>query len=62
MTAKRRLIPEREVRGMIELLREMGVEIGPIEVRSDGVVFHPANQAQGADEYEKWSRANKGGH
>lgn len=61
MSAKRRLVPEREVKSMAELLRGMGFNLnGPIEVRSDGVVFHPANHEQGTDKYEKWSRANKG--
>lgn len=61
MTAKRRLVPEREVASMAQTLRALGFKLdGPIEVRSDGVVFHPANQAQGADEYEQWSRANTG--
>lgn len=61
MTAKRRLVPNNEVRSMVELMRELGVEFGAVEVRSDGVVFHPANR-EGVDEYEKWSRANNGGH
>lgn len=57
MTARRRLVPEREVKGMVELLQNMGIKIGPIEVRADGVVFHPATES-GGDAYERWSREN----
>lgn len=58
MTAKRRLVPEREVRSMVEMFRGMGVQFGAIEVRSDGVVFHPANQARAEDDYDRWTREN----
>jgi hypothetical protein len=60
MTAKRRLVPEKEVRSMAELLRGMGFRLdGPVEIRADSVVFHPANESAG-DAYEQWSRENKG--
>jgi len=60
VSGKRRLVPEREVRGIANLLREMGFKLdGPIEVRTDGVVFHPSADS-GMDEYERWSRANSG--
>lgn len=60
MTAKRRLVPEREVKSMAELLRSMGFQLdGPVEIRADGVVFHPAADS-GGDAYERWSRENKG--
>lgn len=60
MTAKRRLVPEREVKSMAELLRSLGFRLdGPIEVRADGVVFHPAADS-GGDAYEQWSRKNAG--
>lgn len=45
---------------MAELLRSMGFTLnGPIEIRADSVVFHPATES-GLDEYERWSRENKG--
>lgn len=59
MTARRRLVPEREVRSMAEMLREMGFKLdGPVEIRSDGVVFHPTAES-GGDAYERWSQENK---
>lgn len=59
VTAKRRLVPEREVASMAQTLRAMGFKLdGPIEVRADGVVFHPANQSRVEDVYERWTREN----
>lgn len=60
MTARRRLVPESEVKRMAEMLRDMGFRLdGPIEIRTDGVVFHPSSDS-GGDAYERWSRKNKG--
>jgi len=60
MTARRRLVPESEVKRMAEMLRAMGFRLdGPIEVRTDGVVFHRSAES-GGDAYERWSRENKG--
>jgi len=59
MTARRRLVPEKEVISMATTLRALGFKLdGPVEVRGDGVVFHPANQSQGQDKYERWTREN----
>lgn len=34
MTARRRLVPEKEVRSMVELLRSLGLKLdGPVEIR-----------------------------
>ena len=61
MTARRRLVPEKEVISMATTLRALGFKLdGPVEVRGDGVVFHPANQSRVEDEYEQWSRKNTG--
>lgn len=44
MTAKRRLVPTSEVQEHIELLKRLGVQIGAIDIRADGVtVYPPAN-------------------
>ena len=54
MTAKRRLVPEAEVRSMFHLLREIGAPIGgPIDIRADGVTFYPPNQQPGND-VDRW--------
>ena len=59
MTARRRLVPEREVESMHALLKRLGCKLdGPIEVGSDRVVFHPTPDS-GGDAYERWSRENK---
>ena len=57
MTAKRRLVPEGEVKGMVELMQSLGLRFGAVEVRADGVVFHPANESPG-DDYDNWQRKN----
>ena len=45
MTAKRRLVPDAEVRRVLDTLREYGVQIGAVDIRADGVtVYPPANQ------------------
>lgn len=60
MTAKRRLVPEKEVSSMAALLRSLGFRLdGPVEIRADSVVFHPATES-GEDAYERWSRENSG--
>lgn len=60
MTARRRLVPEREVVSMAETLRALGFKLdGPVDIRADGVTFHPATQPQG-DAYEQWARKNAG--
>ncbi len=44
MTAKRRLVPLSEIRETIETLRSLGVQIGAVDIRADGVtVYPPAN-------------------
>lgn len=61
MTAKRRLVPEREVESMAFMLRNLGFKLdGPIEVRTDGVIFHPASQTKSGDAYERWSQSHQG--
>lgn len=58
MTARRRLVPEKEVRSMAELLRSLGLKLdGPVDIRADGVTFYPANTKPG-DAYERWSQDN----
>lgn len=44
MTARRRLVPLAEVEQHIEQLRRLGVQIGAVDIRTDGVtVYPPAN-------------------
>lgn len=54
MTAKRRLVPKSEVKEMLDFLRAEGFSFsGPVDIRTDGVTFYPANQNAG-NEYDRW--------
>jgi hypothetical protein len=55
MTARRRLIPENEIRSAIELLRELGLEPGAVDVRSDGITVYPKNEGQG-NAFDAWKK------
>ncbi len=52
MSARRRLLPESEIRSAIELLRELGIEPGAVDVRADGITVYPKNEGQGG--YDAW--------
>ena len=53
MTARRRLVPEAEIRATLDMLKEYGVEIGAVDIRADGVtVYPPANNPGTA--YDQW--------
>jgi hypothetical protein len=44
VTARRRLVPDAEVKRVLATLRECGVLIGAVDIRADGVtVYPPAN-------------------
>lgn len=53
MTARRRLVPLAEVEQHIELLRRLGVQIGAVDIRADGVTVYPPNQSPGND-FDRW--------
>ncbi|MDC8755850.1 hypothetical protein OIK40_14470 [Erythrobacter sp. sf7] len=53
MTAKRRLLPESEIRSAIELLRELGIEPGAVDLRSDGITIYPKSESQG-NAFDAW--------
>jgi hypothetical protein len=55
VTARRRLVPTAEVEQHIELLRRLGVLIGAIDIRADGVTVYPPTQQPGND-YDNWKR------
>lgn len=57
MTARRRLVPEGEVKSMIELFRKHGLPIGSVDIRSDGVTIHPPAGTSGSpsgNPYDDW--------
>lgn len=53
MTARRRLVPENEIRSAIELIRELGIEPGAVDVRSDGITIYPKDNGQGGA-FDAW--------
>lgn len=53
MTARRRLLPESEIRSAIELLRELGIEPGAVDIRTDGITVHPRGGGQGSA-FDAW--------
>lgn len=62
MTARRRLLPESEIRSAIELLRELGIEPGAVDIRTDGITVHPKGGTQGSA-FDAWkaSKSNPDG-
>lgn len=54
MTARRRLVPDSEVRRVIDTLRQCGVSIGAVDIRADGVTVYPAanNPGTAYDRYK----------
>lgn len=54
MTARRRLVPTAEVEQHIILLRRLGVPIGVIDIRGDGVTIHPPAESQVGSAYDRW--------
>jgi hypothetical protein len=53
MTAKRRLVSTAEVEQHIELLRRLGVQIGAVDIRADGVTIYPPANTPGTA-YDRW--------
>lgn len=58
MTARRRLLPESEIRSAIELLRELGIEPGAVDIRTDGITVHPKGSAQGSA-FDAWKASKQ---
>lgn len=53
MTARRRLVPDAEVRRVLDTLREYGVQIGAVDIRADGVTVYPPANTPGTA-YDRW--------
>lgn len=60
MTAKQRLPSDREIKRVINTLRELGVVIGAVDIRTDGVTVHPPVESGGATAYDRWKAKDKG--
>lgn len=59
MTAKRRLVPIAEVEQHIECLRKMGIQIGAVDIRADGVTVYPPQLTPGND-FDRWLSQDAG--
>lgn len=59
MTARRRLVPTSEVEQHIELLRRLGVQIGAVDIRADGVTVYPPKQTP-VNDFDKWKAKGAG--
>lgn len=62
MTARQRLIPDREIKRVLSLLKEQGVDVGActIDIRVDGVTVSPPVESQGASAYDRWKAKDAG--
>ncbi|MGF7152476.1 hypothetical protein [Novosphingobium gossypii] len=58
MTTRRRLVPESEVRRMLDLFRDYGLPIGSVDIRGDGVTIHPPASTPG-NAYDAWKAKDK---
>jgi hypothetical protein len=60
MTAKRRLVPEREVKSVLDLLKAYGIDPKTvvIDIRADGVTFSPPAEKPG-NAYDSWKAKDK---
>jgi len=58
VSAKRRLVPLSEVEQHIEQLRRLGIQIGAVDIRSDGVTFFPPNQ-EPENALAQWKNKNR---
>lgn len=61
MSAKRRLIPNAELKSVLDMLREYGIDPASvvIDIRSDGVTFSPPAEKPG-NAYDAWKAKDKG--
>jgi len=59
MTAKRRLVSTKEVEDHILALRKLGVQIGAVDIRADGVTVYPPEQTPGND-FDRWEAKDAG--
>lgn len=55
MTVRRRLVPDAELRRALDTLKEYGIQIGAVDIRSDGVTVYPPSQAPGRGAAGEWA-------
>ncbi len=53
MTARNRLVSTAEVEKHVSLLRKLGIAIGAVDIRADGVTIYPPKESPGND-FDQW--------
>ena len=53
MSARNRLVSNAELDRVLGKLRELGVQIGAVDIRADGVTVYPPAQTPGND-FDRW--------
>lgn len=56
MSARRRLVPDSELRRALDTLKEYGVQIGAVDIRADGVTVYPKGESA-ANAFDQWKNA-----
>ncbi len=60
MNAPNRLVGNREIERVINTLRKLGVQIGTVDIRTDGVTVHPPVESlQTGNAYDRWKAQDK---
>ena len=54
MTARQRLVPTSEIDRVLKTLLKLGVPIGAVDIRCDGVTVHPPVESRVENEYDRW--------
>jgi hypothetical protein len=54
----RRLISNRELERTVATIRKLGVPIGAIDIRADGVTIYPPDKSPETD-FDRWQQKNK---
>lgn len=59
MTARRRLVPDAELRRALDTLREYGLPIGAVDIRGDGVTIYPPNHKEPETPFDAWKAQDR---
>jgi hypothetical protein len=53
------LVRNDEIKRVVALAQELGLTIGALEVRTDGVTIHPATNPKPESAYDQWKAKSK---
>lgn len=56
------LVRSEEIQRVITLHQQLGLPIGAVDIRRDGITIHPPQASEGASAYDQWKGkdANRG--